>query len=313
MMEIRILSAVGVFVSSLFGCLGTFWLSRKQANQYQLLKSIIAMFSAGMMMSLAFVHITSETIIELSKYSSFPVGATCVLAGLVSIAIVDGLSHSLKPSVEPEEDLEKALHSTSDCAQCVHHCNQEDEDGVGHSHTCISTLNTRTLASVATQNHPTHTKSVISLYLFEVACVLHSFIIGLSLGFASHRSKSIKPLSIALCCHQFLEGISLGSLSGDVKSVSRVKAGIIALVYSATAPAGILVGLFLDGSIHFENEAIITSCFQGFAGGMLLYIAMFQILAEEVSKKELSVGRKLMLYAALVFGASSMCVLALYL
>lgn len=273
------------------------------------------MFSAGMMMSLAFVHITSETIIELSKYSSFPVGATCVLAGLVSIAIVDGLSQSLKPSAQPEEDIEKALHNTSDCAQCVHHCSQEDDDGSvqAHTHTCISTLNTRTLATVAAQN----TKSVISLYLFEVACVLHSFIIGLSLGFAYHKSKSIKPLSIALCCHQFLEGISLGSLSGDVKSVSKVKGFIIALIYSATAPVGILIGLFLDGSIHFtdkdNNNRAITSCFQGFAGGMLLYIAMFQVLAEEVTKNELSLSRKLMLYTALVCGATSMCSLALYL
>jgi hypothetical protein len=56
---------------------------------------------------------------------------------------------------------------------------------------------------------------------------------------------------------------------------------------------------------------------QGISGGLLLYVALFQIIAEEFSKVDLqrpeAIMAKLGMYFALLAGAASMCVLALWL
>jgi zinc transporter ZupT len=50
------------------------------------------------------------------------------------------------------------------------------------------------------------------------------------------------------------------------------------------------------------------------AGGMLLYIAMFQLIAEEFSREDMLVrpGFRLSMYAALCIGAAVMCILGIW-
>jgi zinc transporter 1/2/3 len=45
--------------------------------------------------------------------------------------------------------------------------------------------------------------------VLELGIVVHSVIIGMSLG-ASESASAIKPLVVALTFHQFFEGIGLG-------------------------------------------------------------------------------------------------------
>ena len=47
------------------------------------------------------------------------------------------------------------------------------------------------------------------MQVLEVGIVVHSVVIGLSLG-ASHNPCMIRPLVIAMCFHQLFEGMGLG-------------------------------------------------------------------------------------------------------
>lgn len=62
---------------------------------------------------------------------------------------------------------------------------------------------------------------LVVLYTFmyvqvlEMGIVVHSVIIGISLGTSSNLD-TIKPLIAALCFHQFFEGIGLGGCIAQV-------------------------------------------------------------------------------------------------
>lgn len=303
-MDQHIVSILFVFVCSLVGSVGAYIISKRGCHQHPWLKSVVTMFSAGMMLSLAFVHITNEVIQEINKYVNFPLGACMVLSGLIVMIVIEHASHSFNNIQQPNKD---TLVPLNECSHCVYHCHDVE---ASHSHACISTLNSSTLV------HITNTqKSMLSVLMLEVACVFHSFFIGLSLGMSSR--KTFTSLSIALCFHQLLEGVSVGSMSSEA-NMSTIKVAIFTFIYSITAPLGIAIGMFIDSSlVTYKRNQIIVLSFQGFAGGMLLYVALFQMIAEELSKKEthskLSTLQKMSLYFALISGALSMCIIAFWL
>lgn len=93
-MELRVLSILSIFISSIIGSIGFYVISKNQKFNDTFLKSLINLFSAGVILSLSLVHITNEVIIELHEYINFPLGACCVLIGLLSMLVFDNMSHS---------------------------------------------------------------------------------------------------------------------------------------------------------------------------------------------------------------------------
>lgn len=320
-MDLRIISVFTIFVSSIIGSLGSYVISQKHIFTDTLWKSLINLFSAGVISSLAIVHITNEVIIELNKYIEFPIGACCVLFGLLSMSIFDNMSHSWnnKDTSNNHLDIETPLNEIIENGSCGHSCIQhchQDEKNAEHDHTCITNLNSKTLVNVVIE---TEKNKQVSVYLFEFACIFHSFIIGLSLGVIDDN-QSVKTLMIALCFHQFLEGISLGIVVGESK-MKFLKSLIITLGYSITTPLAIMFGYILDiySKVSADDnkvKIIATSSFQGVAGGILLYIALFQLIAEEFSKESVqktkSIRYKITMYVSLLLGASTMCVMVLW-
>lgn len=323
-MDFRLVSILLVFVCSMVGSVGAHILSKHQLSRHPWMKSLLKMFSAGMMMSLALVHITSEVILELHEHIHFPLGACTILIGLLVMMIADHAAQSIqsKQSHGDTPDVETPL---SECSRCVYHCQDVEHTSTSssyheHAHACISTLTPATLVSAAAKDTADANKNTLSVWMLEIACVFHSFLIGLSLGVSSqdepNGGKAFHPLTIALSFHQLLEGVSVGSSTCDYK-MSNVKVLSLVVLYSITAPLGIATGMFIDNALVTDKSQVITLSFQGFAGGMLLYVAMFQMIAEEFSKKatheHLNRYQKIMMYGALVSGASSMCIMALWL
>jgi zinc transporter 1/2/3 len=313
-MDTRLVSVFTIFISSLIGSFGCYVVSKNDKLQTPIYKSLINLFSAGVITSLAIVHISNEVILELNEYIEFPLGACCVLFGLLSMCIFDNMSHSWNndnnQNTNVSDDIEAPLNDT-ECMNCEKHCHKE------HEHNCIANLNTKTLANVVVDTNKSNKH--ITVYMFEFACVFHSFIIGLSLGLTDN-DKSAKTLMIALCFHQFLEGISLGIMVSE-SSMKILKSIIITFGYSITTPIAIITGYLLDKhyNVSTNNEklkVVVTSCFQGFAGGMLLYIGLFQLIAEEFSKETIQKStymyKKTIMYISLLLGASSMCIMGMW-
>lgn len=293
-MNYHILSIFLVFIASATGCVIA---SVKRPHQdgcgYQLVK----MFSAGVILSLALVHIIFEAAEELMDVVEYPLGNACALGGMILLLVLEHLSHGWT----------SRDHDTHECL--VHH--EDEEHGGRHTHTCINNRN----AIIEESSHSYRRSSVIMAYMFEFACVFHSLFIGLSLGITKD-AEAVKKMMAALIFHQMLEGISLACILHNT-SMTMFKKIFMMVTYSATTPLGILVGKVLgDAQLHGRTQTMVTGCFQGISGGMLLYVALFQIIAEEMSKKEIhKVEKKWVkygLYVALIAGAASMCGLAVW-
>ena len=284
-MNVKVVAIPFVFITSLLACV----LSYKFNASEQRCTIVLRLFSAGVILSLALVHVISDSITSLSEIVDYPIGGVCALAGLTSLLIVEHLSHSW---------------TNSDAW-----CNQRVD--VEHNHTCITNVN-----SLDRIPHGKK-RSLLMACIFEFACIFHSVFIGLSMGLLSEDAEARK-MFIAILFHQVLEAISLGSILSEC-DVSTLKAGLFMFTYSATTPIGILIGMLIEHSYGEENETkvLITDCFQAFSGGLLLYVALFQIIAEEFSKKEVhkreNIVLKVSLYIALIVGATFMCAIAIVL
>ncbi|GLI59604.1 hypothetical protein VaNZ11_001534 [Volvox africanus] len=183
----------------------------------------------------------------------------------------------------------------------------------GHSHVCVSHGSASNwIAAVAMGS----LRLKVIAYLFELGCIFHSFIIGLSLGVNQTDIKEVRSLLIALAFHQWLEGISLASVVTR-GGFSALKGGLMILTYSLTCPLGIAVGMAIAETYDAESAKSrgIQGAFNGVSGGMLLYISLVQLVAEDMGR--LVPGRdsamnRMACFVALCGGAASMCLLAVW-
>ncbi|KAG2429752.1 hypothetical protein HXX76_010536 [Chlamydomonas incerta] len=192
----------------------------------------------------------------------------------------------------------------------------------GHGHVCVSRGSAGNWFS-STSPSTTHAvagslRLKILAYMFELGCVFHSFIIGISLGVNTTDLVEVRALLIALSFHQFLEGVSLASvvLRGGF---STVKGMAMVLTYSLTCPVGIAVGMAIASSYDEESERArgVQGTLNGVSGGMLLYISLVQLVAEDMGRfvpgsPGGGASARLLSFLALFLGAGSMCLLAIW-
>ncbi|KAG2434372.1 hypothetical protein HYH02_012387 [Chlamydomonas schloesseri] len=192
----------------------------------------------------------------------------------------------------------------------------------GHNHVCVSRGSAGNWFS-STSPATTHAvagslRLKVLAYMFELGCVFHSFIIGISLGVNTSDLVEVRALLIALGFHQFLEGISLASvvLRGGF---TMVKGMFMIITYSLTCPVGIAVGMAIASSYDAESENArgVQGTLNGVSGGMLLYISLVQLVAEDMGRfvpgsPNGGAGARLISFLALFLGAGCMCILAVW-
>ncbi|CAA7409021.1 unnamed protein product [Spirodela intermedia] len=152
---------------------------------------------------------------------------------------------------------------------------------------------------------------VISQVL-ELGIVVHSVIIGISLG-ASTQPSTIRPLLGALSFHQFFEGLGLGGCIAQAKFKGRA-AFLMALFFTLTTPVGVALGIGVAAK-YDENGGgalIVEGLLNAASAGILIYMALVDLLAADfMSPKLRSHGRlQLAAYLALFLGAGLMSLLA---
>ncbi|KAK1376159.1 Zinc transporter 1 [Heracleum sosnowskyi] len=150
--------------------------------------------------------------------------------------------------------------------------------------------------------------------VLELGIVIHSVIIGISLG-ASQNPTTIWPLLFALAFHQFFEGMGLGGCitQGKFKSLA---VAVRSLLFSLTMPVGIGIGMAVS-NVYDENSStalIVEGVFNAASAGILIYMALVDLLAPDFKCSRLQNNRTLQLGAnvALLLGAGCMSLLAIW-
>lgn len=183
-----------------------------------------------------------------------------------------------------------------------------------HGHQCLNPLKGNGwLTSAET---PVKTlRQYVTAYTMEMGCIFHSLIIGIGVGVITDDRHLVVDLMIALAVHQGLEALALGSVLA-VTGFTKAKKLSMLLLYSLTTPIGIGVGIAISST--YDEESVTSKAVQGtlngVSGGMLLYIGMYQLIAEEFSREDLLVKPRLRfgMYGGLCLGAALMCVLAVW-
>lgn len=194
-----------------------------------------------------------------------------------------------------------------------------------HTHSCVAVNNAANWASNPAHAHvpgfPSKDNEAISnqimAYMFELGCVIHSFLIGIALGVTVGDRNQAIALLMALIFHQGLEGVGLGSVVVKA-SFTMTKAVIMIGTYSIMTPLGVAIGIGIAGTYDPESKTalVVQGVLNSISGGLLLYISLVQMIAEDFTRSDVSKagawGLRLATYAALTFGAICMAIIAIW-
>ncbi|XP_041992700.1 zinc transporter 1-like [Salvia splendens] len=176
---------------------------------------MIKAFAAGVILATGFVHILPDAFRSLSSpclgedpWGKFPFAGFVAMMAAIGTLVVDTVATSFYKSTHLDK------------SKLV----DEEASGDGHDgHVHVHTHSTHGLVNGAASAAPLLDMSVSDLVrqriisqVLEVGIVVHSVIIGLSLG-ASESVETIKPLLAALSFHQFFEGMGLGGCISQAK------------------------------------------------------------------------------------------------
>ncbi|KAK4484340.1 hypothetical protein RD792_006917 [Penstemon davidsonii] len=295
MASILVASAMGVGLPSL-GKL--FPVLSPERNLFFIVKA----FAAGVILATGFIHVLPDAFNKLTSacipakpWGDFPFTGFIAMMAAIGTLMVDTYATSYygrRSRVKAHGDQVAKV---------------DDEEGV-----------------VPVHSHATHGHShgsagetqllrhrVISQVL-ELGIIVHSVIIGIAVG-ASESPSTIKPLIVALTFHQFFEGIGLGGCITQAKFNARAVA-IMGLFFSLTTPVGIAIGIGIS-KIYSETSAtalIVEGVFDSASAGILIYMALVDLLAADFMSPKMQNSGKLQLgaNASLLLGLGLMSMLA---
>nr|CAB3461200.1 unnamed protein product [Digitaria exilis] len=274
-------------------------------------------FAGGVILATGLVHILPDAFDALGSpclagpWKEFPfAGLVAMLAAIATLVVDTVATGYFRRTVARKASA--VVDEPTELGRCEADGDLEEAtEGDGHHHGHAHGMSVLAPAPAPGDELVRH--RVISQVL-ELGVVVHSLIIGMSLG-ASDFPSTIRPLVPALTFHQFFEGIGLGGCI--VQAKFRLKSVVaMALFFSLTTPVGVAIGIWIS-SVYDETSPtalIVQGLLEAAAAGILIYMALVDILAEDfMSTRVQSRARlQLALNASLLLGASLMSLLAIW-
>uniref|UniRef100_A0A0E0L3Q0 Zinc transporter n=1 Tax=Oryza punctata TaxID=4537 RepID=A0A0E0L3Q0_ORYPU len=264
-------------------------------------------FAGGVILATGLVHILPAAFEALSSpclvggpWKSFPFAGMVAMVSAIGTLIVDTVATGYFQRTDAKRKAAAVADEPDDLEA-------SDEHSHGHAHGM-------SVMSVAPAGEEDLVRHRVISQVLELGVVVHSLIIGMSLG-ASDFPSTVRPLVPALTFHQFFEGIGLGGCI--VQAKFRVRSVVtMALFFSLTTPAGIAVGIGIS-SVYDANSPtalVVQGLLEAAAAGILVYMALVDILAEDFMKTKVqSRGRlQLAMNVSLLLGAGLMSMIAIW-
>ncbi|KAK3028370.1 hypothetical protein RJ639_038044 [Escallonia herrerae] len=274
---------------------------------------VIKAFAAGVILSTGFIHVLPDAFDSLTSpclsanpWGNFPFSGFVAMVSAMATLMVDTFatsyfkrSHFSKARPVADEDEEKQGEHEG-------HVHVHTHASHGHAHGSALEESVQGSGSSDLFRH-----RVISQVL-ELGIVVHSVIIGISLG-ASMSPKTIKPLVAALTFHQLFEGIGLGGCISQAKFKYRTIA-TMSIFFSLTTPVGIAIGFGISNVYNESSPTalIVEGIFNSASAGILIYMALVDLLAADFMNPRMQNNSKLQLGAnlSLLLGSGFMSLLA---
>lgn len=145
-----------------------------------------------------------------------------------------------------------------------------------------------------------------------MSIALHSILIGIGLGVLNDYN-SIEILLIALAFHQLFEGFALGGLMAAKENQSKIFLVSLIGFFSLSCPLGVAIGAGIANSFDGANPGGLWTqgVLYGFATGTLLYIGLYDLMADSFQRPNEG-AKKFNLVFAVLFGIGLMALLAVW-
>ncbi|CAK8534670.1 unnamed protein product [Lathyrus sativus] len=273
---------------------------------------MIKAFAAGVILATGFIHILPEAFESLNSpcinekpWGDFPLAGLVAMLSSIGTLMVDSFASSFY----------QRRHFNNSSKQVSHEDEEMGDDHVGHIHVHTHATHGHTHGSTNSSHDVISSELIrqrIISQVLELGIVVHSVIIGMSLGTAQSIG-TIKPLLVALSFHQFFEGMGLGGCISQAKFESRSTA-IMATFFSLTTPIGIAIGMAVSSG-YKENSPtslIVVGVLNSASAGILIYMALVDLLAADFMSPRLQNNLKIQIGAniSLLLGSGCMSLLA---
>ena len=335
---LKIIAAIEIMIASFSGsCLPFVYIYLNQVELKSLdqepLFFILKSISCGVIIGVALLHLLPDGDESLSTHYSYPVSYLMAGVGIIisltleqfSMWLVSTTSASLKQrnTIDNSQNLENPLHEDPTIPSRIK-SNERASDFINAKHSLGSSTAEMVAASRAQSvceadmlvqifADSNDIKTLIKAYILECAIAVHSIIMGISLGAMNSNEKgSIKVLMIAYSIHQFLEGISLGCALSSAQ-LSPFKLSSLITFFVCTLPIGIFIGIGISSGDSLTTT-VIEGVFNSIAAGILIYVSMVEMMAEEFGNVVVRNNYllKVGMILAIFFGIAGMAILAIW-
>ncbi|CAH1432906.1 unnamed protein product [Lactuca virosa] len=268
----------------------------------------VKFFASGVILATGFVHVLADANESLQNpclgdkaWGDFPLANFVAMVAAVVVMMVETAATSLFNR-----------HSSKNGAE-EHIGDEEKQGGHVHVHTHTSDGHAHAHIKDSSSSEGLLRHRIISQVL-EMGILIHSVIIGISLG-VSVSPKTIKPLIVAISFHQMFEGMGLGSCITEAKFKIRTIA-TMSIFFSVTTPIGIALGFGISNTYDENSHTalIVQGILNAASAGILIYMALVDLLAMDFLKIKVQTSPKLQILAfmSLLFGLGCMSLLAIW-
>lgn len=264
---------------------------------------LVKAFAAGVILATGFIHILPHAFESLTSpclkehpWADFPFTGFVAMVATIATLLFETSSAAYQVRAQ-----------TAAAAKVAGDVKDEEMNGEHSSHGHVH----RSILPIAVDDSEVNRYRIVSQVL-ELGIIVHSIIIGLSLG-ASKNPKTIKPLLAALSFHQFFEGLGLGGciFQAKIKSLSIT---LMVAFFALTTPSAIVIGILVSNTYQ-ENSTtalIVEGVLDAAAAGILIYMALVDLLSPDFKNHKMQNNKVLLFgsYVSLLLGAGLMSLLA---
>lgn len=119
-------------------------------------------------------------------------------------------------------------------------------------------------------------QACVQVYMLEGSVVLHSILIGITLGI----EPNVVPLMIAISVHQLFEGIAVSSLVVDHFYNLKWTSLFLSTCYVLSTPLGVVIGILTASTLDQQTPGtvVLLGVLEALAAGILIYDSIANLM-----------------------------------
>lgn len=296
MITLSIISIFIVGISSFIGIQIPNYINPNYLNNLKI-------FSCGIIISTGFIHMISEGQSDLNELDiEYPLGN--LITGLTILCIIgleDLFIYLIKLNyniIKPPRKNNDPIHKPTIYKPLEHYHESVIEKELCDINICN---NEESNSNLVIDISEVQIKSYIIMHLLEIGIVIHSVIIGISLGLLDDvLLQSI--LLVVISIHQLFEGVSISNGLLQLYKLPRYHYIFMIVVFILTTPIGICIGIILSES--YSHNLLINGVLNCISGGLLIYTGIHNLI--NINNKNI------IMYSLLFLGFTCMSILGIW-